>query len=82
MTVGQLIRQLETCDPDEVVYFEFPSHDYLGTVLATEIKAVIIEPALVDTAQHPGYKKVVAYEEQDYYEESEYTPNCVMLTDD
>lgn len=81
MTVKELREQLAHCNDEDTVFFEFSSGDYVGTVLATEVTSIIAEPALVDTAQYPGYKKVVDSEKLDDYDESEFTPNAVMLTD-
>lgn len=64
MKVKELIRLLESEDPEASVHFQYPSHDYWGTVLASEVSGAR-DASIKWTEYHREYKLLDYYIDED-----------------
>ena len=77
MTVAQLIKMLSYFDDDQEVYLSFPSGDYWGTTLASEVNSV--DSCNVVWSEYHRTYKLVAEDDEEKYEDEE-PREIVLLT--
>jgi hypothetical protein len=78
MTVKELIERLSSENPDEEVYFSYPSGDYWGTTCANEVSCV--DTGQVKWSEYHGTYNIANEDYNDEYDDPEDLKPAIIIS--